>query len=88
MVYDERGRTGLLRALGARYVFSSLCPCFISQATRMSRVLDLVEEFKADGVLNYGLRLCQLFDMEAYRLQRVLKSKRIPLHQPAHRLHP
>ncbi|MFH1605121.1 MAG: 2-hydroxyacyl-CoA dehydratase family protein [Pseudomonadota bacterium] len=78
VVYDERGTRALLRALGARYVFGSACPCFISQATRLSRILELVGEFEADGVINYGLRLCQLFDMEAYRLQRVLKLRKIP----------
>ena len=80
VVYDEGGRRELFRALAARYVFASACPCFISQATRLSRILDLVDTCKADGVINYGLRLCQLFDMEAYRLQRVLKSKGIPFH--------
>ena len=78
VVYDERSRSALLRALAHRYVFASSCPCFISQGTRLSRVLDLVAEFKADGVVSYGLRLCQLFDMEAYRLSRVLKARKIP----------
>lgn len=78
VVYAERGRKALLRALGARYVFASPCPCFISQATRLSRILELADEFQADGVINYGLRLCQLFDMEAYRIQRILKAKKIP----------
>jgi len=78
VVYDERGRTALLRALGARYVFGSICPCFISQTTRINRVLELVEELHGDGVINHGLRLCQLFDMEVYRLQRVLRARRIP----------
>ena len=78
MVIDEKGRGALMRALAARHVFASPCPCFISQGTRLSRVLELVEQFHADGVIHYGLRLCQLFDMESYRLARVLKSKRIP----------
>jgi benzoyl-CoA reductase/2-hydroxyglutaryl-CoA dehydratase subunit BcrC/BadD/HgdB len=78
VVYEEQSRPALLRALAQRYVFASPCPCFISQGTRLSRVLDLVAEFKADGVVSYGLRLCQLFDLEAYRLARVLKQKRIP----------
>jgi benzoyl-CoA reductase/2-hydroxyglutaryl-CoA dehydratase subunit BcrC/BadD/HgdB len=80
VVTEERGRRALMRALAARYVFASACPCFISQATRLSRVLDLVDEFDADGVINYGLRLCQLFDIEVYRLQRVLKSRKIAFH--------
>ena len=78
VVIDEKSRSALMRALAARYVFASPCPCFISQGTRLSRVLELVEQFHADGVIHYGLRLCQLFDMESYRLARVLKSKRIP----------
>jgi len=78
VVYEETNRRSLMRALAERYVFASPCPCFISQGTRISRVLDLVDEYKADGVINYGLRLCQLFDMEAYRLSRILKGKKIP----------
>jgi len=78
VVYEEKSRGALLRALAQRYVFGSACPCFISQGTRLSRVLDLAEEFEADGVLNYSLRLCQLFDMEAYRLSRIMKTRKIP----------
>ena len=78
VVYEEKGRKALMRALGLRYVFASPCPCFISQGTRISRVLDLVEELRADGVINYGLRLCQLFDMETSRLSRIMRARRIP----------
>jgi len=78
VVYAEKSRGALLRALAERYVFGSPCPCFISQATRLSRVLDLVREFRADGVINYSLRLCQLFDIEAYRLSRIMREKNVP----------
>jgi len=78
VVYDESGRGALLRALALRHVFGSVCPCFISQGRRIARVLDLVEEFRADGVVNYALRLCQLFDMESYRLGRIMKERKIP----------
>jgi len=78
VVCDEHSWSALWRALAQRYIFASPCPCFISQATRLSRILDLVAEFKAEGVVNYGLRLCPLFDMEVYRLSRILKERRIP----------
>jgi benzoyl-CoA reductase/2-hydroxyglutaryl-CoA dehydratase subunit BcrC/BadD/HgdB len=78
VVFSEKSRGALMRALAGRYVFGSSCPCFISQGTRLSRVLDLAAEFRADGVVNYGLRLCQLFDIEAYRLSRVLRERHIP----------
>ncbi len=78
VTYSEKSRSALMRALAQRYVFGSPCPCFISQGTRLSRVLDLVSELQADGVINYNLRLCQLFDMEVYRLSRVMKDRKIP----------
>ncbi len=78
VLFDEKSRGALLRALAQRYVFASPCPCFISQGTRLSRVLDLVDELDADGVVNYSLRLCQLFDMEAYRLSRIMRERKVP----------
>lgn len=78
VVCDERGRTALLRALAGRSVFGALCPCFISQTRRLHRVLDLCATAHARGVVHYLLRLCQLFDVENYRLEKVLKERRIP----------
>ncbi len=78
VVLAETSFDACIRALAARSVFGALCPCFSSQATRLSRVLDLVEKTRADGVVQYALRLCQPFDIENYRLERVLKERRIP----------
>jgi benzoyl-CoA reductase/2-hydroxyglutaryl-CoA dehydratase subunit BcrC/BadD/HgdB len=78
VVVDERGRAALLRALAQRYFFAAPCPCFVSSAKRLNRVLELAERHRADGVVHYGLRLCQLFDMEVPRLSAVLKERRIP----------
>ncbi len=75
---DEWSLSGMFRALSLRSIFGAACPCFISQGTRLARVLDLAAEFKADGVLGAGLRLCPLFDLETYRLARVLKARGIP----------
>ncbi|MHC4606761.1 MAG: 2-hydroxyacyl-CoA dehydratase subunit D [Planctomycetota bacterium] len=78
VVVDERNTKALLRALAGRYVYATICPCFISQETRMNRILELHEDGKAQGVVNYSLRLCQLFDVENYRIGRVLKERGIP----------
>jgi benzoyl-CoA reductase/2-hydroxyglutaryl-CoA dehydratase subunit BcrC/BadD/HgdB len=78
VVLNETSTKALLRALAQKYIFASPCPCFVSSATRISRVLDLAASCKADGVLHYGLRLCQLFDIEVYRLSSVLKENKIP----------
>lgn len=78
VITDERNKRSLLRAIANRYVYASICPCFISQATRLNRILELAGQCKADGVMNYSLRLCQLFDVENYRIERVLKERKIP----------
>ncbi|MFC1484924.1 2-hydroxyacyl-CoA dehydratase subunit D [bacterium] len=77
VILDEYGKTAILRALTNRYIYAAICPCFISQTTRINRILDLVEETNADGVINYSLRLCQLFDMENYRIEKILKKNKI-----------
>jgi len=78
VISSEWTKGSILRALANRYVYASVCPCFISQSKRISRILELVEQTGAKGVLNYSLRLCQLFDVENYRLDRILKSEKIP----------
>ena len=77
VVLDERGRRSMLRGLVNKYVFASICPCFISQTTRINRILDLADTCNADGVISYSLRLCQLFDVENYRVSKILKARQI-----------
>ncbi|RJP59370.1 MAG: 2-hydroxyacyl-CoA dehydratase [Candidatus Auribacter fodinae] len=78
VVIDETGKKALIRALTNKYVYASICPCFISQTTRMNRIIDLVDQSRANGVVNHSLRLCQLFDIENYRIERTLKNKQVP----------
>jgi len=77
-VAAENSLDACYRALANRSVFGAICPCFSSQATRLNRILDLAEKTRADGIVQYSLRLCQPFDLENYRLERVLKERRIP----------
>ncbi len=79
VVIDEKSTNSLLRALINRSVFASICPCFHSQETKLNRILELAEEKSVDGFLHHSLRLCQLFDMELYRLEKILKERKIPV---------
>lgn len=78
IIASEKGLKALLQALTNRYLFATICPCFITQDTRINRVLDLQETTKADGIINYSLRLCQLFDIENFRLEKIVKGNKIP----------
>jgi benzoyl-CoA reductase/2-hydroxyglutaryl-CoA dehydratase subunit BcrC/BadD/HgdB len=66
------------RGLAERAAFGLVCPCFCSQATRLNRIIDLVEKRHADGVVQYALRFCHAFDLENCRIERTLRDRRIP----------
>jgi len=79
IILDEGWTGALLRSLSMKYIFASICPCFISQDSKLNRIIDLVKEFNADGVINHALRLCQLCDMENYRTHQTLRKSQIPI---------
>lgn len=76
---DEWTEEGCLRAIANKYLLASTCPCFTESNDRIDRLLDLIKEFKVDGVIYHSLRLCQLYDIEFNRVRQVLKEKAIPL---------
>lgn len=75
---DEWTEEGMVRALALRHFSASLCPCFIDSADSIDRVLELVQDYSARGVIAHNLRLCQLIDMETSRLRLVLRDRGIP----------
>jgi len=75
---DEWTDEGMMRALALRYFSASLCPCFSDSADSIDRVLELVQDYSARGVVSHNLRLCQLIDMETSRLRTVLRDRGIP----------
>lgn len=76
---DEWTYDGMIRALALRYFSASLCPCFIDAADYIDRVLELVQDYRACGVVSHNLRFCQLIDMDVVRLRSVLRERDIPL---------
>jgi len=75
---DEGNFAGLVRAVALRYLYPSLCPCFLENEERTDRILELAREARADGVISHGLRLCTVFDIENAHLAKVLSEKGIP----------
>jgi benzoyl-CoA reductase/2-hydroxyglutaryl-CoA dehydratase subunit BcrC/BadD/HgdB len=77
VVVDEWTRGGLLRAAAERVLLPCTCPCFQETGARQDRLQELVESHKLAGILHHTLRLCQLYDMDAARLQKLFKEKDI-----------
>ena len=76
---DEWTEEGMLRAIANKYLHPSTCPCFTESNDRIDRLLNLIEDFKINGVIYHSLRLCQLYDIESYRVKQVFKDKSIPM---------
>lgn len=72
---DEWTQDAMLRAIADRYLLPSTCPCFVESSDRIDRILNLIDEFNVDGVIYHSLRLCQLYDIESYKVKHALKAK-------------
>ncbi|MEM5814970.1 MAG: 2-hydroxyacyl-CoA dehydratase family protein [Candidatus Aenigmatarchaeota archaeon] len=76
---DDWSMKGMMRALANKYIAPSICPCLLSEEDRIDRTLQLIEDFKVDGVIYYQLRNCQLFDLEYLKMRQVFLRKKIPI---------
>lgn len=68
----------LVKNLADRYMKIN-CACFTPNDGRIEDVIRFVEEYKADGVINYNLSFCHTYAIEYGKLEKALKEKNIPL---------
>lgn len=76
---DDWSMKAMVEAVADKYLLPSTCPIFVHSDDRIDRMLELVEQFKADGVVYHILRLCQVFDYEFSKVYKVLEKKNIPI---------
>lgn len=68
----------MIMALAERYM-SINCACFTPNSGRIDDIKRLVEEYKADGVIDINLKFCSLYDIEGYTVEKALKEADIPV---------
>jgi len=84
----ERGTRNLTRTSGEtvdemmtaivdRY-FEVDCAIFTPNPQRLAHIEDMVADYRADGVIHYGLQFCQPYLMESMPVERTLEDKNIP----------
>lgn len=78
VVVEEWTINQMMSAISERYLMPSVCPCFIKSEDRMDKILDMIKEYKIDGVIYHTLRLCVLFDIESKKIKDVMEEKDIP----------
>ena len=76
---DSSGATEeeLMEAVVDRY-FQVDCAIFTPNQDRLNHIIEMVERYKADGVIHYSLQFCQPYITEAMGVEKVLESKKIP----------
>lgn len=76
---DDSGETveDIMEAIVDRY-FQVDCAIFTPNPDRLEHIQEMVAEYKADGVIHYGLQFCQPYLMEAIPVEKALEEKNIP----------
>lgn len=76
---DSSGNTvdELLDAIVDRY-FQVDCAIFTPNPDRLNHVKQMYHDYKADGVIHYGLQFCQPYQIESLPTEQKLEDARIP----------
>lgn len=69
----------MLQAIADKYLSPCICPCFVHSDDRLDRILELCEQYKVEGIVYNVIRLCQIFDLEFARAEKILNKKGFPL---------
>jgi len=76
---DESGETleGLLDAVADRY-FTIDCSCFSPNRERIDNLVEMVDTYRVDGVVQNILSFCHGYNVEAKAVEQALQKKQIP----------
>ena len=75
----EKSMTDMMVGIAARYIMPCVCPSFAPNEDRLFRLLQMVEEFRIDGIIYYVLKGCVIYDFELIRVEKIMKEKGIPI---------
>lgn len=76
---DASGETveAMMDAIADRY-FQVDCAIFTPNPQRLDHIREMVDAYKADGVIHYGLQFCQPYLMESIPVESALEEMHIP----------
>lgn len=69
---------GMIDAIVDRYMKID-CACFTPNTERLDNIVRMARELKVQGVIHYALSFCQPYAIEAYRVEKALRSAGIPM---------
>lgn len=79
VIVDETNTSEIIRALAERYFFPCTCPCFSPNDERVRRLKEAIKSCDIEGVVFHSLRGCHLNNLEATKIELVLREMEIPM---------
>ncbi|MBN1970804.1 MAG: 2-hydroxyacyl-CoA dehydratase [Candidatus Delongbacteria bacterium] len=74
---ENMGVKETLDNIASRYMGID-CACFTPNDERMTNISDMVDKYKADGVIHYSLQFCTPFTVESYKVKKTMDKKEVP----------
>ena len=72
-VYD------MVDSVADRYLKGCTCPIFTKNNDRIRRIIDLVKDYKAEGVVYQAFAGCQVYEMEQKSVLMAMEKEKIPI---------
>ncbi len=76
---DEWFLYDMVDSVADRYLKGCTCPIFTKNEDRKRRIIDLVREYKADGVVYQAFAGCQVYEMEQRSVLDAMEREGIPI---------
>jgi benzoyl-CoA reductase/2-hydroxyglutaryl-CoA dehydratase subunit BcrC/BadD/HgdB len=75
---DGQTRDECLDRLAERYLKID-CACFTPNPGRLDHVVQMARDYRADGVIDYGLQFCTPYAMESFQVKQRLQQEGVPV---------
>jgi len=76
---DEWFLYDMVDAIADRYLKGCTCPIFTKNDDRKRRIIDLVKEYNAEGVVYQAFAGCQVYEMEQRSILEAMEAEGIPI---------
>jgi benzoyl-CoA reductase/2-hydroxyglutaryl-CoA dehydratase subunit BcrC/BadD/HgdB len=76
---DEWFVNDMVDSIADRYLKGCTCPIFTKNTDRKRRIIDLVRDYKADGVIYQAFAGCQVYEMEQRSVLEAMQKAQIPI---------
>ena len=76
---DEWFVNDMVDSVADRYLKGCTCPIFTKNSDRIRRIIDLVKDYKAEGVVYQAFAGCQVYEMEQRSVLEAMEKEGIPI---------